>query len=360
MSGGKDDVAYSSMQPINAEDTKAGEETEDEGREIDLPEDIYGATMYSIIFDFWDILSPHDEGDDLHTSMNILRLIFINIVLMTNYALQGGMLYWIYVYVVKPAVHSTQSVYQKYHAEIFDDDGNYIQEKWDGWHGGDKEALCGIAFSSYWFMFAILCLWCYTMLVEVRKTQRLQKDIKAVEDTNKVDEMVDTKTCEYPRIVKLTKWIDWLIYLVIIVPKALISISLIVIGAVWLMATDSFADLILNAVALEFVVNIDNLLFEAAMPVTVVEKMAETKFYVAKSPETPQQIKDKVVGGYYRSMIYFFGVWVFVALLMSYGQNIPYIGVLPKYAHDAACPSYQERISSRVCMQGEECFPFGG
>merc|ERR1719316_1633629 len=111
----------------------------------------------------------------------------------------------------------------------------------------------------------------------------------------------------YPRIVKLTKGIDWLLFLVILVLKALISLSLLVIGCVWLMATDSFADLILNAVALEFVVNIDNLLFEAAMPVTVVEKVQEIKFFIKKSPESAKQKHDKEVGGYWRSARYFFG-----------------------------------------------------
>merc|ERR1719191_834032 len=204
--------------------------------------------------------------------------------------------------------------------------------------------LCGIAFASFWFMFAILCLWCYTMLIEIRKTERLMKDLKAVEDCTNLIDMID-ETGETPRIVKLTKWIDWVLFLVIIVPKLIIGCGLLVIGCVWLMATDSFADLILNAVALEFVVNIDNLLFEAAMPVTVVEKVAETKFVVKKSPETPKQINDKVVGGYWRSMGYFFGTMVFVAAFMSYGQLIPIIGVFPNYAHDAECPTFQHRIS---------------
>merc|ERR1719387_2858245 len=102
-----------------------------------------------------------------------------------------------------------------------------------------------------------------------------------------------------PKIVKLTKFIDWLLFLVIIVPKTIISVGLLIIGCVWLAATDSFSDLILNAVALEFVVNIDNLLFEAIMPVTVVEKVTEIKFLIKKSPESAKQRDDKVIGGYW-------------------------------------------------------------
>lgn len=355
MSGGNGQ-AYAPMAPVA--EAEGAKEEEEEGREIDLPEDIYGAAMFSIIFDFYDIFTPHGNADELHTGMNILRVIFVNIVLMTNFALQIGMLYWIFIYVVLPSIHTVENVYQKYHAEIFDAAGQYDSASWATWPEGNKEELCGIAFASYWFMFAILCLWCYSMLIELRKTERLQKDIKSVEDCQKLEDVIDDSG-EYPRIVKLTKGLDWLLFLVIIVPKLLIGFALLMIGMVWLMATDSFADLILNAVALEFVVSIDEVLFEAAMPLTIREKVMEIKFFVKKSPETEKQKRDKVIGGYWRSIMYFFGTWIFVALMMSYGQYIPYIGVFPKYAHDAECPTFQARISKRVCHQGEECFPFG-
>jgi len=349
------DGTYTAMTP---QGTEPAEEPED--REIDIPEDIYGAAMFSIIFDFYDIYSPHDNADELNTKMNIMRVVFINIVLLTNYLLQAGMLFWIYGFVVLPSVHTVEAIYQKYHADIFDEDGKYQKDAWASWDEGNKEELCGIAFASFWFMFAVLCLWCYTMLVEVRKTERLMKDIKAVEDCTKLEEMIQKEPDGPPKIVKLTKCIDWAIFLIIIVPKWIISLGLLFLGCVWLIATDSFSDLILNAVALEFVVNIDNLLFEAIMPVTVVEKVTEIKFLIKKSPESAKQRDDKVIGGYWRSIYYFFGTMVFVYLLMTYGQNIPIAGVLPHYAHDAECPTYQERISKRVCNGGGECFPFGG
>merc|ERR1719389_218913 len=123
------------------------------------------------------------------------------------------MLYWIYIYVVLPSVHTVQDIYQKYHSQIYTAEKQYDADSWHAWPEGNKEALCGIAFASYWFMFAILCLWCYTMLVEVRKTQRLMKDIKAVEDCKPelgegLKDMIDNSTGT-PRIVKLTKGIDW-------------------------------------------------------------------------------------------------------------------------------------------------------
>jgi hypothetical protein len=355
MPAGEDQVGYQPMAKTEAE--PEGNETE--GNEIDLPEDIYGAAMYSIVFDFHELFGVKGFGKDkLTRRMNLVRLLFIHVVLFTNFALQGGMLYWIYSYVVLPSVHSVEAVYQDYHAEVFDADGTKNPAKWDAWDDAKKDELCNIAFASYWFMFAILCLWVYSMLIEVRKTERLQRDIKAVEDCTHLHDMIEDKG-EAIHIVKITCVIDWLIYLVIIVPKAAIGYGLLLIGCVWLMATDSFSDLILNAVALEFVVNIDNLLFEAAMPLSVINDMAKTKFWIKAGSQSEADRDKKIQQGYFRSMFYFFGVWVLVALMMSFGQKIPYAGVFPDYANDVSCPVYQEQLTKRICMPGQDCFPFG-
>lgn len=334
------------------------EEETGEGDEISIPDDIYGAAMYSIIFDFYEMFGAKGNSDELPIFMNIMRVIFVVIVLATNYLLQGGMLYWIYTYVVLPSVHDVETIYQKYHAEVFDNNGTYSADLWNKWGDENAGELCNIAFSSFWFMYAILALWTYTMLIEVRKTERLMREIKAVEDCTEIKDMID-QTHGGDRIVKLTKGIDWLIFLVIILPKLIIGLGLLIIGCLWLMATDSYADLILNAVALEFVVNIDNLLFEASMPVTLISKMEETKFWVKKKPQSKQEKYNKVAMAYYRSMFYFFIVWLLCFLMMTIGQSVPYVGIFPKYANDAFCPIYQKQITKRVCMPGEDCFPFG-
>jgi hypothetical protein len=339
------------------------------GKDIDLPEDIYGATMFSIVFDLWDINNGSYEGDELHDDMNKVRLCFVTTVLMANYLLQAGMIWWIYIYVVLPSVHGVQRIYQKYHAEVFDEDGTYKVSLWDQWDQGNRDALCDLAFSSYWFMFAILCLWGYTMLIEIRKTDRLMREIVKVADCESLGDMVCMDAPdEVVRFVKITKFIDWVLFLVIIVPKYLIGFSLLLLGCVWLMATDSFADLILNAVALEFVVNIDNLLFEACLPQTIVTKVGNTKFWVKNTFPTAKEAKEhrasEVAWGYYRSMFYTFGIPLATWVMMGPAQNIPYAGVFPQYSagkmrDDAQCPGHQQRITDRVCLPGVNCFPFG-
>ena len=78
----------------------------------------------------------------------------------------------IYSFVVAPSVHSVQSVYQKYHAEVFDENGKYLSENWEDFE--EKADLCGIG---------ILCLWWATMLKEMRKNERLWRNVKSLEAT---------------------------------------------------------------------------------------------------------------------------------------------------------------------------------
>merc|ERR1719214_500416 len=79
----------------------------------------------------------------------------------------------------------------------------------------------------------------------------------------------DQYTPGVPRLVKLFSGVRCILYVVLIGPKIFIVVTLTVIGTVWLAATDSFQDLILNAIALEFVIGIDELLFNAMLPESI-------------------------------------------------------------------------------------------
>merc|ERR1719401_2196783 len=78
-------------------------------------------------------------------------------------------------------------------------------------------------------------------------------------------------------IVSLTPFVRWALLLMILVPKLLIGAALMMLGMIWLSATESFGELILNAVALEFVINIDDHLFEALLPKSYREDMLKVQ-----------------------------------------------------------------------------------
>jgi hypothetical protein len=329
---------------------------EEEGEDIDVDLDVYGATIYSLIFDMMELISGVDH-DKLGLKLNMLRLGFVLCILFGNFAMQGGMLYWIYNFVAAPSVHTVQYVYQKYHAEVFVDDGKYSKEAWEVFEHQDE--LCGIAFSNFWFMVAILCLWWTTMLNEMRKNERMIRNIASIRHTTNANEIVQVGEDGVQRVKFMTRTVRWMLYIILILPKIVIGLVLLVIGTIWLAATDSFADLILNAIALEFVIAIDELLFEAMLPASIHAKIEETKLWKPAKKLTPAENEKKTLGGYRRSCIYFFGTMGAVYLYMMYGQVIPILGVFPGYALDAECPTYMALTTKRLCEEGKQCFPFG-
>merc|ERR1719161_349779 len=110
-------------------------------------------------------------------------------------------------------------------------------------------------------------------------------------------------------VVKLTYLVRTLLDLVLIIPKVLIVICLTVVGTVWLAATGSFADLILNAIALEFVIVIDEVLFNSILPESLKEDIASTKLIRPRPVMTGDPVKDAArkmdqkLKGYRRSTI---------------------------------------------------------
>merc|ERR1712217_96665 len=67
-------------------------------------------------------------------------------------------------------------------------------------------------------------------------------------------------------IVGLTPFVRILVFVFILIPKFFIGFVLMMIGMTWLSATESFSELMLNSLALEFVIRIDDHLFKALLP----------------------------------------------------------------------------------------------
>merc|ERR1712216_247530 len=116
------------------------------------------------------------------------------------------------------------------------------------------------------------------------------------------------------------------IYIVVIVPKFCIAVFLLLSGCRWLMATESFADLIMNALALEFIVGIDELLFDSAFPESMVVFVENMYFAPAKKvlPNTKEEKSAQMRCDYYRSMFLVTLVVIFVVVyLYMFQQVIP-------------------------------------
>lgn len=351
-------------------------------KEVELPEDAYGAAMYAFIYDTRELLSGKDH-DSKPCWLNIYRLVYVLTVLLVNYLFQFLMLWWIFDFVVQPSVHGVQDTYARYHGEFFSKEGEFDRGRWDGRTDKGDEAfkhhLCRMAFPKYTFLCFILMLWVMIMVIEFRKNVSLLLSIYSLpvcprshpermitgsgggHDETEAD---DDKIC----IEGLTPGIRTTIYLIILLPKFLIGILLCTLGLIWLSATESFPDLILNSLALEFVINVDDHLFLALLPLSYRKNLGADGKVFMKIPVKPMDIQGMVAEdwAHWKSSTFFL---IFIPVLcfgyLSYLQVLPVFGVLPDFAYDIghACEAFLEHHKQRVCENGfgkDDCFQFGG
>lgn len=187
------------------------------------------------------------------------------------------------------------------------------------------------------FLYAILCLWWMTVFTELRQCQKLAfKQIWHLPATSDGYEMQEDDE-DTTKITHMTKGVRITVYVAIILPKVLLAVFLLMIGSLWLTATIGFGDLILNAVALEFVISVDETIFNALMPGEVKKEMQSTVMCIPKLPrlKTTEGSWHLIQG-----LLFYMLVFLAVGIYQGYGQIVPYIGVLPGYAYDADCPAY--------------------
>lgn len=330
---------------------------EDELDERELDENVYAAATFSIVKDGWDITTLKDH-DGIPWQDNLTRLLFTLTALLANYILQISLLYYTFYYVARPSVHRVQHTYAKYHVQCFEDDGTYNSTKWDMWSKDEQHELCSVVFAQHdKMLLIILFLWWCTILSEIRDNERLIKDFTSLPLTvhGHMIEQAEEDGNKIEKIRKLNTTMRLLLYITIALPKTMISIFLLIVGTVWLAATQSFADLILNAVALEFIIGIDETIFGSMFPASLKQDLKNSRV-CPKKENHGHKIFNIVHWGFCRSLLYFgiiAGVlWLYLSPI---GQAVPMIGVLPGYENDAACPIHWGELNTMRC----DSFPDG-
>merc|ERR1719235_1493849 len=111
----------------------------------------------------------------------------------------------------------------------------------------------------------------------------------------------------------------------LVIPKTIICFTLFLLGIVLLTATASFADLILNSISLEFVILIDDTLYESLLPMSIKDEISCMVLWKPSSSSSQEKKIKKVWDSYRRSTFYFVTVPVVIWLYMRYGQYLPMI-----------------------------------
>lgn len=384
-----------------------------EGKMVSLTSDVWGCATFTVITDLPKILAGQVSTECL------LRFSYVFLIALLNIVIQCGLLYWITIYVMRPAIRETQEVYLDFHKIAFSIDGRFSLEKFGEF--SDSQELCQFPLYDTYFCLTVLFLWCTQCFTEIRSTQRMcsglvslptlpwgiphnhmirdtlhdsdprvvieraQGHLDKCSDNPDVSELVhvsrtllelakDSSVDPFKYCVCLTPITRFLTYVLVLLPRLFIILVLMSVGCMWLLATDKFDSLILNALALQFIVEVDNLLGTMFFPVSLHSQVEQFKIATPGSPQirksiSVHQFKSGMedLPGYFRSILYFCMV---MATVFVHAKLQP---VLPGFSGDLeeACRPYIERWSAPKfgfaqlhliydCVMGtEQCFPFG-
>lgn len=341
---------------VEEEDKVTLNDGDDGGPEVDIEEDIYGAMIVSINTDMLDLVTCIDH-DNLGISLNLLRFCYHVIILMANYFLQFGLMGWTYVWVIKPAVRHSQDIYRNFHQSCFDTEGNFLMDEWEALAEDTQNELCQIPLANVEFTFVMLLLWVVTILGELHDVERRTRQLWVVPSTQDIEEMIQRNEDGSINIHAFHWFYRSVTFALCIVPKIIIAMILLFVGLRWLSATPCFADLVLNSVALSFILNCDEILYQVLIPRVTQERVQSTK--LRQGPKDSHVMENWK--GYTRSIVYGILCLLFTYGYMFWARDIVGVGVLPGYKTDLHihCARHLKKSWTEICTSGEECFPYG-
>jgi len=346
---------------------------------IDMEEDTYGMSVCSLTRDTYHISK---EGCSCARVMRLMTSLFLVVVTI---GMQIALLHYVKKYVSAKAVHDIRISYSRYENHVYNcttcttwdevaqvaqvaqptndtvlaarrlrghhkapkclnstDTGHCYKTcngKWRGiaaFYPGDAEAMrlletmhpddqndvCHIPLSHPTFFGLILVIWVLTVLQELRKSVNLSWVVLALPTTDSMANAIESNDAGQV-IVAMTCFMKVMIIILTFIPRVLITLFLAWVGMRWLLATTSFGDLILNAVALEFILYIKEVIYGAVMPTRSVHDLQQTKI----SPH-PKRMSAAWFNFTSSVSLLFFAVLT-VVLYMKYFQ-----AVLPQYNWD--------------------------
>mmetsp|Transcript_28368 Transcript_28368/g.60139 ORF Transcript_28368/g.60139 Transcript_28368/m.60139 type:complete len:379 (+) Transcript_28368:75-1211(+) len=271
---------------VNDRETSDGEEELD-GPEIldqwivpqtDIEPDMFGMVICSLVRDTHDIYASKGR-----MTGRIARLLTTLLLLCFCIALQIFLLIKVKQFVSAKAVHDIREAYDKYEEIMYDEtilnvngkhrgvEGTFEVARFDDLSADEQSAVCRIPLSQPDFFFIILLIWTLTCCGELKKCISLYRSL--IFNTGRVSsmkyalkEVIDEETEGDDFLVEgLTLYMKGLITTLVILPRLAIALVLTWLGCRWLLATTDFADLILNAVALEFILGMKEVLYETLM-----------------------------------------------------------------------------------------------
>jgi len=321
----------------------------------DVSADVWGALIFLVV---------HDLPDMRAGRMNLegrVRAYYVFFVFICNLFIQGILLYFIIKLLMMPSVLDTQNIYLEFHSKAFSN-AKLDHVKFEDFPGNLKASLCGLALSQLMFVRIILFLWVTSNVGELRDT--FTKMIGAL-TIPALPEGLDTRLMK--RDLEASERDDNIICLnlkgkvgltiLVFVPKIAIASVLMITGCVWLMAAENIGDLILNSLALAFVVKVDELLADVFFPRHYLDMVGDLAFVL---PARVAEDKDEAMQQ--RAWEFIWCAVTMLGTMAAVEMIIIFQPVLPRYEYDvhASCMNYLNNQVPWCLPWQSDCFPVSG
>lgn len=267
-----------------------------------LDQDIYGMGITALIRD--------TQRFALGTECFALRLSRLLISLLTmlfTMSLQVFLLVQMKTLVTSASTREAQDTYQKYEVAMYGNDKSRMTAFPHGqlrgkpeWFDGsaftglsdeEKDAVCQVPLSQPTFFIALLLVWTLVCFSELRHSFDIAGSLIVATPT--IESMKDSlkesekQGDEAVVVIGLTLPVKIFAVTFIIIPRMIVSFTLLWLGCRWLTGTFGFSDVLQNTVALEFILLLKDILYETITPAHNKEETENTMVQPFVEEERP-------------------------------------------------------------------------
>lgn len=311
-----------------------------------LDEDLYGMGIAALIRD-----SQRFAQNSELFHLRFSRLMIALLVLLFTMTLQIFLLFEMKVLVTSVSTKEAREAYDEYEVYMYGNNPANMTVTANGYHRGKpenfkierfdtlpddlKEDVCQISLSQPTFFMAILICWTLVCAAEMRRS--LELAVSLAWSTPTIASMADA-TVETPEsgdeavlVTGLTRCCKLIAVIFILLPRLAVSTVLLWLGCRWLTGTMGFSDVLQNAVALEFILLLKNVLYDTMAPHH--NKMETRNTLILPNSDEEKPSLSVFLGAFVWGVL----ALAWVAVYIEFGQQ-----VLPDYQWDIhdACADY--------------------
>jgi hypothetical protein len=243
-----------------------------------LYKDSYSVTLSCMIRDWRWLAVSSVDGSDVHC-LRIFRLATSILLLIFTYGFQAWMLVDVERCLCAHTLHDVRTVYNTYQQHMYAGqvttvdgdvrgiDGYFNASLFHTMSAEDQFSVCHISLGHMQMLVPVLVVWTLSVLWDLRKVCGVcyrvitcTRTVKDMAESLNFKNRYCTKDCEAV-VVGLTFTAKYLILTVFTIPRVIMDILLLEVGARWLTAVTDFEDIVVDTLSLTFILQLPTLIW---------------------------------------------------------------------------------------------------